>query len=40
MSESLNSLNYLLKASSKDIVEKILNLVFISRFDNSQVNLK
>mmetsp|Transcript_15617 Transcript_15617/g.16362 ORF Transcript_15617/g.16362 Transcript_15617/m.16362 type:complete len:196 (-) Transcript_15617:122-709(-) len=33
---SLQALNYLLKASSKETVEKILNLVFISRYDTSK----
>jgi hypothetical protein len=35
---SLQGLNYLLKASSKDLVEKILNLVYISRYESSSVS--
>jgi hypothetical protein len=35
---SLQGLNYLLKASSKDTVEKILNLVYISRYEASSVS--
>ncbi len=37
MSGDLSGLNHLLKATSKDTVEKCLNLVFVSRFESPKV---
>lgn len=38
MAQDLTALNHLLKATSKDVIEKCLNLVFISRLESPSVN--